>query len=58
MKWTNKGHELDEYANEVVRLFDERKGKVYLFGAGLIGGDTEVILEHILTIMKKSRLKV
>lgn len=46
MKWTNKGHELDEYANEVVRLFDERKGKVYLFGAGLIGGDTEVILER------------
>ena len=46
MKWTNKGHELDEYANEVIRLFDERKGKVYLFGAGLIGGDTEAILER------------
>ncbi len=30
MKWTNKGHELDEYANEVVRLFDEKGKYIYL----------------------------
>lgn len=46
MKWENKGHELDRYAEKVIRLFDECKGKIYLFGAGLIGMATEAVLEQ------------
>lgn len=36
MKWTNKGHELDEYAKNVCGVF-ERYKKIVLFGAGNIG---------------------
>lgn len=46
MKWTNKGHELDDYAEEVIRKFEQCGGKIYLFGAGLIGRDTQVFLER------------
>lgn len=46
MKWTNKGHELDSYAERVLRKFEQCGEKVYLFGAGLIGQDTQIILER------------
>ena len=42
MKWINKGHELDNYAEEVIRKFEQCGGKIYLFGAGLIGRDMQV----------------
>lgn len=46
MKWKNKGHELDQTAEEIselVRLND----KIYVFGAGVYGKNTQEILEYL-----------
>lgn len=46
MKWKNKGHELDqtvEEISELVRLND----KIYVFGAGVYGKNTQEILEYL-----------
>jgi len=38
MKWTNKGHELDKKAEELLKN-PEKFRHIYIFGAGLIGAD-------------------
>lgn len=38
MKWTNKGHEFDKKAEELLKN-PERFRHIYIFGAGLIGAD-------------------
>ena len=43
MKWTNKGHELDEYAKNVCDIFSLYK-KIVLFGAGNIGSRIRRVL--------------
>lgn len=45
MKWSDRGHELDEYAKELVQDFRNKKEKIFIFGAGLIGEDIRTILE-------------
>lgn len=47
MRWSNKGHEFDEYAEKPVSNFIRKEKKIYLFGAGLIG-------KEILEIIKKT----
>lgn len=42
MKWCNKGHELDEYAKKLTQNYN---GKIYIFGAGLIGEELRNIFE-------------
>lgn len=37
MKWSDKGHELDKYGEEVVRLFRNKEERIFIFGAGLLG---------------------
>ena len=37
MKWVNKGHEFDTYAEKWVENFNIRGNQFYIFGAGLIG---------------------
>lgn len=37
MKWKNKGHELDKHAEHLVKIFEEKQEKIYVFGAGLWG---------------------
>lgn len=39
MKWKNKGHELDGYAEKLLQLFQEKKEKIYIFGAGILGNN-------------------
>ena len=36
MKWTNKGHELDQYAKKLTAGLQNRN-KSYIFGAGKLG---------------------
>lgn len=37
MKWKNKGSELDDYAKSLVQQFQNKKEKIYIFGAGILG---------------------
>lgn len=46
MKWKNKGHELDDYANNLLQMFHSKQRKIYIFGAGLIGTDIAHIFER------------
>lgn len=45
MKWKNKGHELDDYANSMIQMFHRKNRKIYIFGAGLIGADIAPVFE-------------
>lgn len=45
MKWTNKGHELDDIAEEVMQNFERHNRKIFLFGAGNIGNDIRLIMK-------------
>ena len=45
MKWTNKGHELDKYGEELVQDFRSRGKKVLIFGAGLLGEEYRPFFE-------------
>ncbi len=45
MKWTNKGHELDQKADKLIEKFKIHK-KIYIFGAGLLGSDLKIELEY------------
>lgn len=46
MKWKNKGHELDDYANSLLQMFHRKQRKIYIFGAGLIGTDIAQVFER------------
>ena len=46
MKWSNKGHELDEYGKELVNNYQIRGAKIYIFGAGLIGEEIRPVFER------------
>ena len=37
MKWKNKGHEFDDYAEKLVKRFKSKGEKIYIFGAGILG---------------------
>ena len=45
MKWKNKGHELDKHAEYLVKMFEEKQEKIYVFGAGLWGGTIAPVFE-------------
>ena len=45
MKWVNKGHEFDTYAEKWVENFNIRGNQFYIFGAGLIGREIRDVLE-------------
>lgn len=45
MKWRNKGHEFDKYAEELVQNFRNKGSRFYIFGAGMIGGEIRAIIE-------------
>ncbi len=45
MKWLNKGHEFDRYAEKLVENFYQKGKKIYLFGAGIIGGEIARVIE-------------
>lgn len=45
MKWKNKGKELENKAEAIVRKFAERK-KIYIFGAGFLGEELRIIAEY------------
>ena len=47
MKWTNKGHELDKYGEELVQDFRSRGKKVLIFGAGLLGEEYRPFFERL-----------
>lgn len=47
MKWLNKGHEFDQIAKEYIRIFQENGEKIYIFGAGYLGGEVRNIVEHL-----------
>lgn len=36
MKWNNRGHELDDYAQSIIEKFTIQK-KIFVFGAGILG---------------------
>lgn len=46
MKWKNKGHELDNYANNLLQMFHGKQRKIYIFGAGLIGTEIAQVFER------------
>ena len=37
MKWSDKGHELDKYGEELVHDFQKKEENILIFGAGLLG---------------------
>ncbi|MCI8666134.1 MAG: 4Fe-4S cluster-binding domain-containing protein [Dorea sp.] len=45
MKWSNKGHEFDEYAEQIVEDFKIRGNLIFIFGAGLIGNEIRGVLK-------------
>lgn len=45
MKWMNKGHELDQKAEKIVKRF-RKCGKIYVFGAGLLGAELRPELKY------------
>ncbi|NBJ92531.1 radical SAM protein [Parablautia muri] len=45
MKWMNKGHELDGFGEKLVQMFQKKQKKIYIFGAGLLGGELVKTLE-------------
>lgn len=45
MKWENKGHELDDFGKKLVQIFHDKQKKIYVFGAGLLGGELVPVLE-------------
>ena len=47
MKWSDKGHELDKYGEEIVLDFQRRKEKIFIFGAGLLGGEYRLFFERL-----------
>ncbi len=47
MKWQNRGHEFDELAETYTTLFQENGEKIYIFGAGYLGGEVRDIVEHL-----------
>lgn len=44
MKWKNKGHELDKSAEMILQSFVGHQ-KVFIFGAGIMGGEIKPLLE-------------
>ena len=44
MKWKNRGHEIDQYAQEILQNPYMNKKKYYIFGAGLLGRDLLAVL--------------
>lgn len=47
MKWKNKCHEFDQTAQKYVRVFKDNGEKIYIFGAGYLGGELRNIVEHL-----------
>ena len=47
MKWQNRGHEFDEMAEAYTALFQENGEKIYIFGAGYLGGEMRDIVEYL-----------
>ena len=45
MKWLNKGHEFDVYAGPLVKNFNEKQNKFYIFGAGILGEELKSVIE-------------
>lgn len=45
MRWQNKGYELDEYAKVLIKLFETKQSKIYIFGAGLWGEKLAPVFE-------------
>lgn len=45
MKWQNKGYELDGYAEDLVKLFEAKQSKIYIFGAGMWGEKLAPVFE-------------
>lgn len=45
MKWSNRGHELDDWGIFFAKKFKERGGHIYIFGAGILGNTIRPILE-------------
>lgn len=45
MKWKNKGYELDACAESLVKIFNEKQEKIYIFGAGMWGETLAPIFE-------------
>lgn len=46
MKWCIKGHELDNYAEDLLNKFRSKQREIYIFGAGLIGAEIKAVLER------------
>lgn len=44
MKWSNKGHQLDEEGKRWVEAFRQADG-IWVFGAGILGKETRALLE-------------
>lgn len=44
MKWKNKGHEFDQYVQELLKNQYMKKKKYYIFGAGLLGKQLLAVL--------------
>lgn len=47
MRWSDKGHELDECGENIVRSFWDKGEKIYIFGAGLIGEEYRPLFERL-----------
>lgn len=47
MRWSDKGHELDECGENIVRSFRDKGEKIYIFGAGLIGEEYRPLFERL-----------
>ena len=46
MKWKNRGHEVENEAEQIVESFMRHGKKVFIFGAGQIGRYLEPVLSH------------
>lgn len=46
MQWRNKGHEFDQFAKELIQIFQKKNCKIYIFGAGYWGIRLKNILEQ------------
>ena len=47
MKWSDKGHELDKYGEELVHDFQKKEENILIFGAGLLGEEYRPFFEKL-----------